>query len=151
MENKHFFKATLHWSLKVNNSQNKPRTSKNHQVEIQDKALLDLSAAKQFKGDPSLHNPEDLLLSALSSCHMMSFLYVCQQKDIVVLDYKDQSLATLALFENQSGRITQVDLHPKIIFETSVSLEQVEQLHQIAHKLCFISNSCNFPIFIHVQ
>lgn len=151
MENKHFFKASLHWNLHKNNSLNKPRTSKNHQVKIQDKALLDLSAAKQFKGDPSLHNPEDLLLSALSSCHMMSFLYVCQQKDIVVVDYQDDSLATLGLSEDQSGRITQVDLYPKVIFQSPVSLQEVEQLHQRAHKLCFIANSCNFSIFIHIQ
>ena len=68
---KHLFKATLNWT-----SVSK-RYTKSHQISIDGKDILDVSAAKAFKGDPNLYNPEDLFLSSVVSCHMMSYLYVC--------------------------------------------------------------------------
>ncbi|TEB40466.1 osmotically inducible protein OsmC, partial [Flavobacterium circumlabens] len=69
--------------------------SKSHQIKIEGKPVLNVSAAKAFKGDPALYNPEDLLLSSLASCHMMSYLYVCSQNGIEVLEYADNAEATL--------------------------------------------------------
>ena len=137
---KHLFKAKLNWNAN-------PKTYfKNHQIAIEGKEILNVSAAKTFKGDASLHNPEDLLLSALVSCHMMSFLYVCSQNGIDIISYQDNAEATLEVTENGSGRFIEVRLHPKVVIQQPEKIAEALSLHTKANELCFIANSCNFKI-----
>jgi len=78
MSYKHIFKASLAWNHPEQPSVVGSKIyTKSHHIAIEGKADLQVSAAKAFKGDPALYNPEDLLLSSLISCHMMSYLYVC--------------------------------------------------------------------------
>lgn len=145
---KHIFKAVLNWTS--NKSQEETISkfySKNHQIKIEGKPVLDVSAAKAFKGDPSLYNPEDLLLSSLVSCHMMSYLYVCSQNGIEVLEYSDNAEATLEVSPDGSGRFTEVRLKPKVKISNPDKIELAVELHTKANQLCFIANSCNFPVF----
>lgn len=130
---------------------NKKVYAKSHTIKIEGKDILSISAAKAFKGDPTLLNPEDLLLSALTSCHMMSYLYVCQQNNIEVLTYEDNSEATLILNDDGSGHITKVVLNPVVRIKDASQKELALQLHIQANKLCFIANSCNFEIEHHAQ
>lgn len=149
---KHLFKAALNWMAtnKLKES-NRKAYAKSHTIKIEGKDILSISAAKAFKGDPSLLNPEDLLLSALTSCHMMSYLYVCQQHNIEVLTYEDNSEATLTLNADGSGSITKVVLNPIVRIKDESQKELAQQLHIQANKLCFIANSCNFEIEHHAQ
>ncbi|MDM1369621.1 OsmC family protein [Myroides marinus] len=149
---KHLFKAALNWKAtdKLEES-NKKVYAKSHTIKIEGKDILSISAAKAFKGDPTLLNPEDLLLSALTSCHMMSYLYVCQQNNIEVLAYEDHSEATLVLNDDGSGRITKVVLNPVVHIRDESKRELALLLHTQANKLCFIANSCNFEIEHHAQ
>jgi len=101
---KHLFKAQLNWTSKNKQEETTRFYSKSHQIQIEGKPVLDVSAAKAFKGDPALYNPEDLLLSSLVSCHMMSYLYVCSQNGIEVLNYSDNAEATLEVNPDGSGR-----------------------------------------------
>ena len=147
MQTKHLFKASLNWTA------NKPMVDdtkriyqKNHHIIIEGKPILELSAAKSFKGDPQLYNPEDLLLSSLTSCHMMSYLYCCTKNNIDVIEYIDHSEAILEVNANGSGRITKVTLHPEVIISDPSQIELALSLHKEANKLCFIANSCNFLI-----
>ena len=146
----HHFKANLKWELK-----NKPENStqrfyaKSHEISFEGKELLKVSAAKAFKGDPALLNPEDLLLSSVTSCHMMSYLFVCSQNNIEVLSYEDYSEAILEVNANGSGKITQIILKPIIKIKDSSQSELALSLHHKANELCFIANSCNFPIEHH--
>lgn len=121
---------------------------KSHISKTTGKADLYISAAKEFKGEKDKHNPEDLLLSALSSCHMMSYFYVCHKNNIEIIDYRDQSIGTLELKEDSSGGFTEVTLQPMITLKDASQKELAMQLHEKAHKLCFIANSVNFPIKI---
>lgn len=144
---KHLFKAALNWtSNKKEQDLSLKVYSKSHQVKIEGKPILNVSAAKAFKGDPSLYNPEDLLLSSLVSCHMMSYLYVCSQNGIEVLEYSDSAEATLEVNPDGSGRFVEVKLKPKIIIANSDKIELALELHKKANQLCFIANSCNFPV-----
>ena len=144
---KHIFKAELNWtSNQIPERFNKRFYSKNHQIKIEGKPILNVSAAKAFKGDPELYNPEDLLLSSLVSCHMMSYLYVCSQNGIEVLEYSDNAEATLEVFPDGSGRFVVVRLYPKVKISNSDKIELALELHNKANQLCFIANSCNFPV-----
>lgn len=142
---KHIFKAEALW-LSDRNIENIKKYSRNHTVTIEGKPVLDVSAAKAFKGDATLYNPEDMLLSSLISCHMMSYLYVCSQSGIEVLNYSDAAVATLEVDADGSGRFTEVILNPKVVIAQANRVEEALALHKKANQLCFIANSCNFPI-----
>ena len=143
---KHLFKSELIWASNKNQEGIISRYNKSHKIVIEGKPILNVSAAKAFKGDPELYNPEDLLLSSLVSCHMMSYLYVCSQNEIEVLEYSDNAEAILEVAEDGSGRFVEVLLKPKVKVSNSDKIELAIDLHKKANQLCFIANSCNFPI-----
>lgn len=144
---KHLFKAAINWTSGQNPAENTSRFySKSHKILIDGKPVLNISAAKAFKGDPELYNPEDLLLSSLVSCHMMSYLYVCSQNGIEVLEYSDNAEAILEVSPDGSGRFTEVHLHPKVKIANPDKIKEAIDLHTKANQLCFIANSCNFPV-----
>jgi organic hydroperoxide reductase OsmC/OhrA len=124
------------------------KNSKTHTSKIAEKADLNISAAREFKGEASKHNPEDLLLSALSSCHMMSYFYVCQQHGIEILDYEDKAVGTLELRSDLSGGFTEVQLNPVATITNIAQKALALELHKKAHELCFIANSVSFPVII---
>ena len=138
-------KATWHSSQVIANSKLKTY-AKSHTITIKGKPPIDISAAKAFKGNPNLYNPEDLLLSSIVSCHMMSYFYVCSQNGIDVVSYIDEAEAVLNVTEEGSGRFVEVRLYPKVIIAQSEKMNEAMQLHKKANQLCFIANSCNFPI-----
>lgn len=142
---KHLFKAKAFWRRGEEREAIK-KYSRNHTIAIEGKPDLNVSAAKAFKGDAALYNPEDMLLSSLVSCHMMSYLYVCAQNDIEVLTYTDDAVATLQVEEDGSGRFTEVTLNPRVTIAQNDRVEEALALHTKANQLCFIANSCNFPI-----
>lgn len=144
---KHLFKAKLNWnSVPKKAISTSKRYSKSHQIAIEGKEILDVSAAKAFKGDPSVYNPEDLLLSSVVSCHMMSYLYVCSQNGIDVVSYQDSAEGTLEVLENGSGRFIEIRLFPKVVIKQQEKVAEALRLHEKANELCFIANSCNFSI-----
>jgi organic hydroperoxide reductase OsmC/OhrA len=143
MSFKPVFKAKLDWFFSKKEA---ARYTKSHTITIDGKAVLQVSAAKAFKGDPDLYNPEDLLLSSVVSCHMMSYLYVCKQKDIDVVSYTDEAEATLEVSADGSGRFIAIKLNPKVRITNKEKIAEALSLHKKANQLCFIANSCNFPI-----
>lgn len=143
MKSEHIFNSKLIWNKDFINDRKK---SKNHKIMIADKEDLYLSAAKSFKGDKNLHNPEDLLLSSLTSCHMMSYLYCCQKESIEIIEYIDESFAQLEVYEDGSGKIIKATLNPVVLIQNKEDIETAVALHNDAKKLCFIANSCNFLI-----
>ncbi|WKL46821.1 OsmC family protein [Flavobacterium pectinovorum] len=144
---KHLFKAEAKWTSKqIQEDLTKKFYSKSHKINIEGKPVLNVSAAKAFKGDPELYNPEDLLLSSLVSCHMMSYLYVCSQNGIEVLEYSDNAEATLEVNPDGSGRFVEVRLNPKVKISNPDKTDLAIELHTKANQLCFIANSCNFPV-----
>ncbi|WP_269234219.1 OsmC family protein [Flavobacterium flavigenum] len=144
---KHLFKAAINWTSNPNPIRPISKSySKSHKISIEGKPILDVSAAKAFKGDPDLYNPEDLLLSSLVSCHMMSYLYACSQNGIEVLEYTDNAEAVLEVSADGSGRFTEVRLYPKVKIANPDKIQEALELHKKANQLCFIANSCNFPV-----
>lgn len=114
-------------------------------VAINGKPPLRGSADPMFRGDPTLHNPEEMLLAALSSCHMLSFLALAARAGLAVQGYIDGA-AGLMIFEGGSGRFTAVTLHPNVTVPPGTDPALVDSLHEQAHASCFIANSVNFPV-----
>lgn len=145
----HSFNVKVSWRVKSNADRSSNRKSLKNHVVSNDRLHLNVSAAKSFKGDPSLPNPEDLLLSSIASCHMMSYLYCCQVNQIEILAYEDNAVAELEVLADGSGRISKVILHPCIKLADLSQKEMAEKMHIEANKLCFIANSCNFVVQHH--
>jgi organic hydroperoxide reductase OsmC/OhrA len=119
--------------------------SREFRTEFEGKPPLHGSADPAFHGDPALYNPEDLLLSALSACHMLSYLAVCAHAGIAVLSYEDAADGTLA---RRDGKVRFVDvlLRPRVVLEPGSDIEKAKALHEKAHNICVIVNSVNFPV-----
>jgi organic hydroperoxide reductase OsmC/OhrA len=101
------------------------------------------SATPQYLGNPNRVDPEAALVSALSSCHMLTFLAVAAGKGFVVDSYEDDAVGHLEKNANGKFAVTRVELHPKIVFggAKQPTAEDLDALHDKAHKECFIANS----------
>lgn len=110
-----------------------------HEIAFKDgQQSMTASAAPAYRGDGKHGDPEDMLVAALSSCHMLSFLAICTKKKITVQSYEDDAVGFL---ENDGGKlwITHVILRPKVACDADAAT--LAQIHHLAHEACFIANS----------
>jgi organic hydroperoxide reductase OsmC/OhrA len=97
-------------------------------------------------GDPALHNPETLLISALSACHMLWYLHLAAVAGITVTDYRDTPEAMGESLPDGSGRFLSATLKPQITLAPGSDPEKADAIHHEIHKYCFIARSVNFPV-----
>lgn len=119
---------------------------RDHRVTIPGKPEIAMSADAAFRGDAAIHNPEDLLVAALSSCHMLTYLALCARARINVTSYRDHATGTMVTDTSGGGRFTEVTLHPRVTIADTKDLAKATELHETAHHQCFIANSVNFPV-----
>lgn len=101
------------------------------------------SAAPDYSGDPEMSNPEEALLAALSSCHMLTFLTIAALRKLTVDRYEDEPAAELGKNEKGKMMISRLTLRPLVIFSdaTIPDAGAVRELHRKAKENCFIANS----------
>ncbi|MEO7065569.1 MAG: OsmC family protein [Rhodanobacter sp.] len=144
--NQHHYQVEVEWTgNQGTGTQNYRGYQRSHQIRVAGKPTLIGSADPSFHGDASQYNPEDLLIGALSACHMMSYLHVATVADVVVTAYTDAAEGTLVL-EGMGGRFVEVVLHPRVTISAGSDVAKAEALHVDAHHVCFIANSVNFPV-----
>jgi len=119
--------------------------SREYRADFDGKPSITGSSDPAFRGDPALHNPEDLLVLALSSCHMLSYLALAALEGLEVVAYEDAASGTMQQ-EGRGGRFTEVVLQPRVRLAPGSDLTRAEALHEEAHRTCFIANSVNFPV-----
>ena len=142
----HEFACRVLWTgAKFGGTENYAGYSREYRIEFEGKPALRGSSAPLFRGDGALHNPEDLLVAALSGCHLLSYLALCARGGVVVLDYSDDAWGKMETVEGRI-RFTEVLLRPKVTISASSSLATARALHGEAHGVCFIANSVNFPV-----
>ncbi|MFT4260701.1 OsmC family protein [Microbacterium sp.] len=115
-------------------------------IAIEGKPALLASSDTPFRGDPSRWNPEDLLLAALSECHLLSYLHACVSAGVVVLSYRDSATGVMREDGRGSGAFVEVMLRPEVVVAEASMIEAAEHAHAQAHEWCFIANSVNFPV-----
>ncbi|MFT5704122.1 MAG: organic hydroperoxide reductase OsmC/OhrA [Shewanella sp.] len=122
--------------------------SRDHAITFGSGQTVQASSAPEYKGSKSRVNPEEQLLAALSSCHMLTFLTIAHLKRLPVESYTDCASAILG--KNSAGKIAIVKLilKPDIIFQpgVEVSSEVLAKIHEKAHANCFIANSLSAEI-----
>ncbi|WP_017462818.1 OsmC family protein [Dyella ginsengisoli] len=119
--------------------------SRNHVIRVPGKPELAGSADPTFRGDATKYNPEDMLVAALSTCHMLSYLHMATVAGVVVTDYCDSAEGTMVT-EGDGGRFTEVVLRPVVTITAASDPAKAEAAHEAAHHACFIANSVNFPV-----
>lgn len=115
-------------------------------VSIDKKEDFKGSSDPKFRGDPTKHNPEEMLVAALSSCHMLSYLHLCADNGIVATEYTDDAVGTMQEDKERGGFFTDVTLNITVKVTDISKKALAEKLHHNANQLCYIANSVNFPV-----
>ncbi|MCL1141795.1 OsmC family protein [Shewanella gaetbuli] len=134
------FKVTVDWQT---SPAEEGEFNRDHQVKYGSGQSIQASSAPEYKGNEAKINPEENLLAALSSCHMLTFLAIAHLKRLPVSTYTDNAVADLG--KNDAGKIAVVKmtLNPQVEFadHVEVSPETIAKIHEKAHANCFIANS----------
>lgn len=104
------------------------------------------TADPAFRGEPGLHNPEELFVAAISACHMLFYLSLCARQGVCVVGYEDEPRGSMRIEPNGGGRFDEVVLNPSVTIADADKTALATALHDTAHELCFIANSCRVPI-----
>jgi len=147
MAHEHTYKLTAVWTGNQGDGTKNIRTyDRSHTVSIPGKPELFLTTDNPAVGDKSKLNPEDLLVSAISSCHMLSYLYVCSLEGIVITAYTDDATGTMIELASGGGSFKEVTLNPTCYVADESMVEKAIELHHKAHEICYIANSVNFEV-----
>ena len=147
MERRHQYQSTVTWTGNRGSGTLDYRAyDRNFLVRIEGKPDIEGSSDSVFNGDKSVHNPEDMLLSAVASCHMLWYLHLCSENEIIVLEYTDYAIGEMKEEKDGSGRFESITLQPEIVINDEKNIVKAKALHAEANKMCFIANSLNFPV-----
>ncbi len=145
--NEHHYEINVYWTGNRGTGTSAYKDyGRDHTITAQGLPALLGSADKTFHGDRDRWNPEQLLLSALAQCHMLSYFHVALAHGIVITKYEDTATGTLTINRDGSGHFSSATLHPKIYVADPQTRELALSLHGEAAAKCFIARSVNFPV-----
>jgi organic hydroperoxide reductase OsmC/OhrA len=144
---KHEYHTKLTWTGNLGlGTKDYKSYSRNYSIDIQNKISINGSSDPNFLGEKTKHNPEELFVSSISSCHMLWFLHLASSKGIVVNEYVDNAKGIMIETEDGGGYFESVILNPIVTIFDNRRIEETNKLHQQANKYCFIANSLNFKV-----
>ena len=147
MDKEHHYLIALEWTGNLGQgTESYTAYSRDHVVRASGNPDLTLTSDTAFRGTPGRFNPEQLLVSALSSCHLLWYLHLCATNEIVVTGYQDAARGTMIETADGGGYFKEVILYPVVTITDAARIPRALELHRDAAKKCFIANSCNFPI-----
>jgi organic hydroperoxide reductase OsmC/OhrA len=120
-------------------------------LETPGKPVVACSNDPALGGDRAKHNPEDMLVAALSSCHMLWYLHLCAAAGVTVVSYADAAAGEMAMHKDGSGEFVAVTLRPRVELAPGSDAGKARALHGEVHKFCFIARSVNFPVVVDPQ
>jgi organic hydroperoxide reductase OsmC/OhrA len=119
---------------------------RDHTLTAAGKPPIEGSADRVFHGDTDRWNPEELLISALSQCHLLSYLHVAASRGVVVTAYSDAAVGVMRQTDAGGGRFTSVTLRPVVTVADAAMVDEALAAHGEASEKCFIAASVNFPV-----
>jgi organic hydroperoxide reductase OsmC/OhrA len=148
MGKQHKYSLEMRWTGNLGSGTSDYRSySRNHEISGAGKiAVIPATSDPAFRGDASRYNPEEMLVAALSGCHMLWVLHLCTTAGIVVTEYVDAAGGVMEINQDGSGQFREVVLRPKLTLTDTARAGELEAIHQRAHELCFIARSVNFPV-----
>jgi organic hydroperoxide reductase OsmC/OhrA len=147
MNSVHNYSVYLEWTGNRGTGTSAYRAyGRDHIVSADDKHDIEGSSDRVFFGDRDRWNPEELLLTALSQCHMLSYLHVATKHGVVVVGYTDEPTGVMEETGNGGGHFTSATLRPRVTVLDESMVETARAIHHEASELCFIASSVNFPV-----
>ena len=124
--------------------------SRNHVASLKGEQTVRMSSAVGFKGDPDSADPEEMLVSAVASCHMLTFLAIAELKKFRIEQYQDRAVGYMEKTDSGRMAVTRIELSPKITFggENQPDAAALARMHEGAHKNCFIANSITAKVTV---
>lgn len=148
MPHQHQYFLTVKWTgNKGHGTVDYNSYDRSHIISAEGKENISGSSDPAFRGDITMYSPEDLLVASLSSCHMLWYLHLCSEAGVIVTDYYDNATGTMLESSKNGGHFTEVTLFPTVTVADQSMAEKANELHKKANELCFIANSCRFPIY----
>jgi organic hydroperoxide reductase OsmC/OhrA len=143
---KHSYEVSVRWQGNHGSGTSGYRAyGREHVVSAPGKPDIEGSADRAFHGDVERWNPEELLLAALSQCHMLSYLHVAASHGVVVTAYTDSAGGVMEQTHDGGGHFVSATIRP-VVTIAGGSVELAESLHAEASSKCFIAASVNFPV-----
>jgi organic hydroperoxide reductase OsmC/OhrA len=143
----HKFDTKLKWQGNTGQGTlNYKAYKRDYTISAKNKPKIEGSSDPVFLGDGTKYNPEELLIASASSCHMLWYLHLCADSGVVVTDYSDNAEGNMLEKANGSGRFKEIILNPIVTVKEKGMVAKALELHDKAGQMCFIANSCNFPI-----
>jgi len=148
MTKQHHYTLTVKWTgNKGTGTNHYAKYDRSHTLSVAGKEDILCSSDPAFRGDKTKHNPEDLFLASVSECHMLWYLHLCADAGVVVVDYTDNPTGIMVEASDEGrGRFVEITLNPLTIVTDESMIAKANELHEKAREMCFVSNSCNFPI-----
>jgi organic hydroperoxide reductase OsmC/OhrA len=127
--------------------------SRDHKVAISPEVTIAVSAAPDYLGNSMLADPEQLLVSAVASCHMLYFLAICEGSGYTVHTYEDEAVGVVSKNPEGFQWVSSITLRPRASFcsQKQPNREVLARLHQRAHKGCFIANTIKSSVAVEVN
>lgn len=147
------YRATADWSLRDGEDFGAGRYSRGHSVVFGSGYEAPGTASPHVVGNkwsvPGAVDPEEMLVGAINTCHMLSFLHVAREAGFTVARYRDEAVGVME--KNAAGElwVSQVTLHPEIVYlGAQPTADQRDHMHHKAHEICFIANSVKTAILV---
>ena len=129
MNTLHHYKLSTKWTgNQGTGTSNYKDFERSYNIQIDNKADILGSSDPEFRGDKTKHNPEELLLASVSSCHMLWYLHFCAENKIIVTDYVDNATAILEETEDGNGKFSSITLNPTITITEKAMIEKDRKL-----------------------
>jgi organic hydroperoxide reductase OsmC/OhrA len=143
----HHYQVGVEWTGNTGSGTRSYRGyDREHVVRVAGKPELIGSSDPAYRGDATRHNPEDMLVAALSACHMLSYLHAASVAGVVVTAYVDEAEGWMETGVHGVGRFVEVVLRPLVTISADSDPARASTAHDDAHHACFIANSVNFPV-----
>lgn len=144
--------ADISWKLSEAEDFPKGRYSRGHEIAFDGGITLPASASPHVVGKWAVEaavDPEELLVAALSSCHMLSFLHIARLAGFTALKYRDHAEGTMEEIAPGRHAVTKVSLQPQIEWQgTPPDKARLDAMHHEAHEVCYIANSMRAEVTI---
>ena len=145
------FSPTVSWHLGREESFTPDTYSRDHEWTFEGGEVVLASTSPMYGGSANRVNPDEAVIAATASCHMLTFLAIAAKQRLVVRTYIDQPEGVVEKNANGRMAITRMVLRPRVVFDGDVDAEKLRKLHDSAHRNCFVANSLLTEVTIEPQ
>ncbi|HEY1933042.1 MAG TPA: OsmC family protein [Acetobacteraceae bacterium] len=146
------YTADVNWTLNSGEDFMRGRYSRGHTISFDGGTTVPASASPHVVGKWAVAaavDPEEMLVAAISSCHMLTFLHIARLAGFGVAAYQDHAEGVMEDIGASKMAVTKVTLHPQITWANEVpDNAKLDHMHHEAHETCFIANSVKTEVTV---